>query len=436
MTSAASLFACRPADVTLERVRELVAIGQPESLTLEYKEKYTPRIPTSVAAMANSYGGVILVGVTESNVDDRVIGVPEGTIVQIVNGCHQTLEPPWVPEIIPVPLPETEGRMILVVRVDPAKASRPLLIQGAAPIRLHGRNSVADRAGLARLINEAAPQAVAAGLRLPPADLPMDDQGKPSADFLVRTGMFVPVDAAATWRPLSERSVRAFADALNNSPLHHALFRWCASIGEGGMNPFHRSGFNRARKVRLVWQGGPDGAPAYPLEAVARIDLPDAYGAPVSHLQVSLEVLARFQHAFGRSAPLSVARLHELVDALTASLVDDKVTGALAALAGVDPLVMPQPLGLDFLSSTDMPDLLAGNGLTSVPDAGTSRGANLLADPGVDQRDVAERRALIDSWLQQISLDAGLLGMEKVLEQLHGTSLEQELRRPHRAEAL
>ncbi|MFC8278130.1 helix-turn-helix domain-containing protein [Streptomyces sp. NPDC057271] len=425
MTSAASLFACRPADVTLERVRELVAIGQPESLTLEYKEKYTPRIPVSVAAMANSYGGLILVGVTESNVDDRVVGVPESAIVQIVNGCHQTLEPPWVPEIIPVPLAETDGRMIRVVRVDPAKASRPLLIQGAAPIRLHGRNSVADRAGLARLINEAAPQAVAAGLRLPPADLPMDDQGKPSADFLVRTGMFVPVDAAATWRPLSERGVHAFADALNNSPVHHALFRWCASIGEGGMNPFHRSGFNRARRVRLLWQGGPDGASAFPLEAVARIDLPDSYGAPVSHLQVSLEVLARFRHAFGRAAPLPVARLHELIDALTASLVDDKVTEALAALAGVDALVMPQPLGLDFLGSTDMPDLLAGNGLTLVPDAGTSRGANLLADPGVDQRDPAECRALIDSWLQ-ISLDAGLLGMEKVLEQLRSASLQQQ----------
>ncbi|GGX82033.1 AlbA family DNA-binding domain-containing protein [Streptomyces fructofermentans] len=422
MTSAASLFACRPADVTLERVRELVAIGQPESLTLEYKEKYTPKVPVSVAAMANSYGGLILVGVTERSVDDRIIGVPEDAIVQIVNGCHQTLEPPWEPEIIPVPLPDSIGRMILVVRVDPAKAPCPLLVQGAAPIRLHGRNAVADRAGLARLINETAPQAATAGLRLPPADLPMDGQGRPSADFLVRTGMFVPVDASATWRPLSERGVQAFADALNNSPLHRDLFQWCASIGEGGMNPFHRSGFNRARKVRLLWQGGPDGAPVFPLEAVARIDLPDAYGTPVSHLQVSLQVVARFQHTFGRTVPLSIARLHELIDALTATLVDAQVTEALAALAGVDPLVLPQPLGLDFLSSTDMPDLLAGNGLTLVADAGTSRGANLLADPGVDQRDPAERRELIDSWLQQISLDSGLLGMEKVLEQLRSTS--------------
>ncbi|MFJ2833533.1 helix-turn-helix domain-containing protein [Streptomyces sp. NPDC087263] len=133
MTSTASLFACRSEDVTLERVRELVAVGQPESLTLEYKESYASKIPDSVAAMANSYGGLILVGVTERNVDDRITGVPEPTIVQVVNGCHQKLEPPWVPEIIPVPLPGTDGLMVLVIRVDPAKAPRPLLIQGAAP---------------------------------------------------------------------------------------------------------------------------------------------------------------------------------------------------------------------------------------------------------------------------------------------------------------
>lgn len=176
------------------------------------------------------------------------------------------------------------------------------------------------------------------------------------------------------------------------------------------------------RLPRVVrWIGPP--TPVSPLEAVARIDLPDAYGAPVSHLQVSLEVVARFRHAgLASKSALSISRLHELVDALVASLVDDEVTKALAALAGVEPLVMPQPLGLDFLSSTDTPDLLAGNGLTLVPDAGTSHGANLLADPGIDQRDPAERRSLIDSWLHQISLDAGLLGMEQILERLHAAS--------------
>lgn len=424
MTSTASLFACRAEDVTLERVRELVAVGQPESLTLEYKESYAQKIPDSAAAMANSYGGLILVGVTERNVPDRITGVPESTIVQIVNACHQKLEPPWEPEIIPVALPGTDGLMVLVVRVDPAKAPRPLLIGGAAPIRLHGRNAVADLPRLTQLISETAPQMVTTGMRLPPAELPLRGDGQEAADFVVRTGMFVPVDASATWRPLSERGVRALAAALNASPLYRTLFHWSASLGTGNMNPFHRSGFNRARNVRLLWQGGPGGEPPFPLEAIAKVDLPAAYGAPVSHLQVSLEVLVRISHTTSGqpgNLRLSVARLYELVDALAASLVDPSVTTALAALAGVDPLVVPQPIGLYFKSSTDVPVLLEGNGLTSILDAGTSRGASLLADPGIDQRDEAERHSLVDSWLQQISLDAGLLGMEKILEQFHAS---------------
>lgn len=43
----------------------------------------------------------------------------------------------------------------------------------------------------------------------------------------------------------------------------------------------------------------------------------------------------------------------------------------------------PNPWGLDFKSSVNVQDLLAGDGLIPVPDAGTYRGANLLADPGI-----------------------------------------------------
>ena len=66
MTSTMLLFACSPADVTLERVRELIGQDLPESLTLEYKEKYSPSLVKSVGAMANTYRrGLVLVGVTD-----------------------------------------------------------------------------------------------------------------------------------------------------------------------------------------------------------------------------------------------------------------------------------------------------------------------------------------------------------------------------------
>jgi len=70
--------------------------------------------------MANSYGGVILVGVTDQRQVNRIPGVPDSTVVQIVNACHDRLEPPWQPEVIPVRLSPSGNSYALVVRTDPS----------------------------------------------------------------------------------------------------------------------------------------------------------------------------------------------------------------------------------------------------------------------------------------------------------------------------
>ena len=98
MTSERSLFACAAADVTLDRVRQLVAQDLQESLTLEFKERFSPRFVTGIAAMANSYGRIILVGITDRR---ELRGVSESALAQVVSACCE-LEPPWEPEIIPV----------------------------------------------------------------------------------------------------------------------------------------------------------------------------------------------------------------------------------------------------------------------------------------------------------------------------------------------
>jgi Schlafen, AlbA_2 len=276
-----SLFACAPADVTLERVRELVGQVLPESLTLEYKQRYSPSLVKSVGAMANTYGGLILVGVTDQLGPGRLAGVPEAAVAQIANACHETLEPPWEPEIIPVPLTaEPAGLYVLVIRVDPARAPRPLLLSGAAPIRLQGRNATADRARLAQLFSESPVPLRSAGRRLNPPDLATAADGSPAADFVIRTGLLIAVDDAATWRPLSERAVGLLADALNRSPLQPALLHWCTEMGISGCTPFHRSGFNRARHARLTWHGAVNSEPRHPVEAIAAAELPASYGAP------------------------------------------------------------------------------------------------------------------------------------------------------------
>jgi hypothetical protein len=431
VTTTMSLFACSPADVTLERVRELVGQDLPESLTLEYKEKYSPSLVKSVAAMANSYGGLILVGVTDQPGPGRLAGVPGQALVQIVNACHEQLEPPWEPEIVPVPLmAESEGRCILVIRIDAARAPRPLLISGAAPVRLQGRNATADRSRLAQLFSEIPSPLRGGGRRLNPPDLPAGADGAPSADFVIRTGLLIPAGDAATWRPLSERAVGTLADALNNSPLQQALMSWCTQMGIDGFDPFHRSGFNRARHARLVWQGAVGKDPLFPVQAIAVAELPASYGAATSTLQFTLDVIIRASVYLAMISPpqtalstisyrLPVGRLYTTLEALLAALTDRAVATALAGMAGIDPVIMPLPANLDLVTAQNVSDLLQPDGLAQIPGAGPSRGASLLTNPTLDLADPGERQIQLDDWLQQIGLDAGLIGMESLLAAYH-----------------
>jgi len=245
MTSFASLFACPAVDVTYERVRSLIDEHPPESLTLEFKEQYSPGVPKSIAAMANSYGGIILIGVTDDATDmQRVVGVPVEAIARVADGCHERLEPPWQPEIIPVALPGTADSFVLVIRVDPTRAPRPVMLEETVPIRLSGRNATADRARVAQLFVESSPAVRTAGWQLQAPTLPTASDGSSTVDFVLRSGMWVPVGESASWRPSSERVVDTLAAALDNSPLAARMLKWAGDFGGGGLNPFRRSGFN------------------------------------------------------------------------------------------------------------------------------------------------------------------------------------------------
>ncbi|MFG6295258.1 AlbA family DNA-binding domain-containing protein, partial [Streptomyces rochei] len=73
-----SLFAASAADLTIERIRALASrLDQVESLTLEYKSEYSSGLVQTIAAMANTYGGVILVGINDKVEPgiERIVGV-------------------------------------------------------------------------------------------------------------------------------------------------------------------------------------------------------------------------------------------------------------------------------------------------------------------------------------------------------------------------
>lgn len=428
VTTPATLFASSAADITLGRVRQLVDQNLPEGLTLEYKEAYDRSFVKSVAAMANSYGGIILVGVKDGAGVDRLVGVDEEVIVQIVNACHDSLEPPWEPEVVAVPLDDESGKLVLVVRVDPARAPRPVLLNGSAPIRLQGRNATADRSRLATLFAETA--TVTAGTRqvLQQPALPTKADGSSDADFILRSGFWLPLGEAAGWRPLPESGVDELRDALNRSALGHMLGSWAGRLGISDLVGFDRIGLNRARKARLVWRTVPPGWGFHPIEAIAQLDLPEPRGAAATSASFTVDIVMRvgayYEGAKEKGWPLIVpwlmtaADLLEVIGGLVGGLVDGQVVQVLADIAGVDPVIVPQPPEVHLLTDRAVGDLLSLEGLAAIPDAGNSHGANLVADATLDLSDPDDRQLQVDAWVQQIALDAGLRGMEGVLARL------------------
>ena len=85
---AQTLLHSAPSQVTIDQIRRLVAMVGPESPTLEYKADMSTSIAKAVAALANTYGGLVLVGVTD---DRRVTGVKEKTLERVSEHCHSAV---------------------------------------------------------------------------------------------------------------------------------------------------------------------------------------------------------------------------------------------------------------------------------------------------------------------------------------------------------
>jgi uncharacterized protein YigA (DUF484 family) len=86
-----SLLACAQADVTLERITSLGATTGTEPLTVDFKEKATPRLAECVASMANAHGGLILVGITDA--DRTIVGVKTETMAHVADMLTTRLDP-------------------------------------------------------------------------------------------------------------------------------------------------------------------------------------------------------------------------------------------------------------------------------------------------------------------------------------------------------
>jgi hypothetical protein len=212
-----------------------------ESLTFEVKEKLNKgNIADAVAALSNSDGGVVLVGVKDKDTtgEDRIVGVPKSEHDAVASNLH-ALIPEAMPEIIPVAIPGGD-RLVLVLRVDADAVPHPVTVSGKVLFRIPGHSVPTDRR---RILDLAARDQAAPGTEHAKMDVgrrpwqpkdtvlwqpteiglwPTDETGKEaqlrSGVLRVAGGLELPRRVLdRPWLGLATR--QAALDALNNSPL-------------------------------------------------------------------------------------------------------------------------------------------------------------------------------------------------------------------------
>jgi hypothetical protein len=125
-----------------------------ESRTLELKRlRHGDNVARTVAAFANTDGGILLLGVDEKHPDfDTSPGVDAREVVALVDQLRSVLDPPVDVEPIPVALPGNPTKVIVVLRV-PQSADVPVLLDGRVLRRLPGQTVGATREQLLGLIS-------------------------------------------------------------------------------------------------------------------------------------------------------------------------------------------------------------------------------------------------------------------------------------------
>jgi len=155
-----SLYLADIGTITTDRVRQFLTdlIDEQlltENLTVELKAKRDKyNVAEAVCALANTEGGLILLGVDERDVP-AMAGVPPEERDAIVRQLTATLEPAFMPEITTVTA-DDPGRAVIVLRVNPDDVPEPpMLCRGRAFIRQPGQTSRATLDQLLGLVRRA-----------------------------------------------------------------------------------------------------------------------------------------------------------------------------------------------------------------------------------------------------------------------------------------
>ncbi len=164
--------------LTADDLEAFLALDQPpevrpkEGRMLDYKSDVNDKFLVTIASFANTDGGLVFVGVTETNLaPEAMVGVAVGRgdlKTQLANKIATGVRPRVNVEIGIVPAPGHSDRDVAIIRV-PASDEAPHMVDGRVPLRNESQTVYADVAEIARLLARAdAPSAASLARQVVP----------------------------------------------------------------------------------------------------------------------------------------------------------------------------------------------------------------------------------------------------------------------------
>jgi hypothetical protein len=428
MPSSGDLYTVPASEVDYELVRDFVLSAEKaslftESLTFEAKEKRDKgNVAEAVAALGNTDGGIVLVGVKDKDAtgEDRIVGVSKSEHDAVASSLH-ALIPEAMPEIIAVGMPGGQ-RLVLVLRVDADAVPHPVMVSGKVLFRIPGHSVPADRR---RVLDLAVRDQANPGTEQPrmnverrpwqPRDItlwPEDTDGREtrlrSGVLRIAGGLELPRRVLdRPWLGLAAR--QAALDALNSSPLRTSP-NWF-------LTPWDTVEA-RATDLRLLAKEVPQGT--YRVQGGAYLHLAGR----------RLSMLVGFRWVDGAGFGGAIAMEHLYHAMLGAMITIASTCAHVARAAGVadpsDPLAWEGWLQPD--NDLSVTDVVSFGGVR--PDgAGEHRTgyfpAARAAGTGIDDLD-----ALARDWLTYWLLDMGRLGRVDFEQWIAGWTRPDFLRMP------
>ena len=368
-----SFFDLPPSAINAAALDEFLSEQLPEGINLDYKRELTDSVYETIAAMANTYGGIILVGVDEDKSFDPALpifpprGVKRGDRERLVNKAYTLLQPPFVFDVKAVEA--SNGVPVLVIRVDPGRLDRPIVIAERdvhrVLFRLEGRNAPADRTRMAALFAEA-PGAAAAtagpGNWEPQTHgrYPVDDMTRSTLVARIAVEASVPYDRLET-AVIDGPVIDAFDDALRDAPLTRWLevassipdVHFDASWNPLSVQHMSTSGL-RMRRWRGAWHAGGSHMLDLPYGAQGALHLPYGLRAFSGRVALTLDatfdpdpavaalqdadpaIPSRLRYGFSREKEkLTIGQLYKLIMALVDSALDVVAPATFAPILGM-----------------------------------------------------------------------------------------------------